>query len=171
MKIRYSVCDDYLNSNPISRDVFNASSLSDCIMSILESGGAEQNQEDLLNLLGVEAVEFVFMIMEHRDALLHAPEDKETVLKETGVSSSKRDQSIEQSSKPIDNLGLNATYLSQLKKQGLRVANEPKGYDSRYQGYLIGMKLDHSVTTDEKCGGQKTYHEVVLREMSLVIGI
>ncbi|KNB44810.1 activating signal cointegrator 1 complex subunit 3 [Blastocystis sp. subtype 4] len=156
----YSVCDDYLNSNPTSRDVFNASSLSDCIMSILESGGAEQNQEDLLNLLGVEAVEFVFTIMEHRDALLHAPDDSAVILKETGVSSSKQGQhSDELSSKPIDDLGLNATYLAQLKQQGLRLANEPKGYDDRYKGYMIGMKLDHSVTTDEKCGGQKTYHD------------
>ena len=130
-------------------------------MSILESGGAEQNQEDLLNLLGVEAVEFVFTIMEHRDALLHAPDDSAVILKETGVSSSKQGQhSDELSPKPIDDLGLNATYLAQLKQQGLRLANEPKGYDDRYKGYMIGMKLDHSVTTDEKCGGQKTYHDV-----------
>lgn len=105
-------------------------------MSILESGGAEQNQEDLLNLLGVEAVEFVFTIMEHRDALLHAPDDSAVILKETGVSSSKQGQhSDELSSKPIDDLGLNATYLAQLKQQGLRLANEPKGYDDRYNGY------------------------------------
>lgn len=159
----YSVCDDYLNSNPTSRDVFNASSLSDCIMSILESGGAEQNQEDLLNLLGVEAVEFVFTIMEHRDALLHTPDDNADLLKDAGVSSLSnmhQQHSEELSSKPIDDLGLNATYLAQLKQQGLRLPNEPKGYDDRYKGYLIGMKLDHSVTTDEKCGGRKTYHEV-----------
>lgn len=99
--------------------------------------------------------------MEHRDALLHAPDDSAVILKETGVSSSKQGQhSDELSSKPIDDLGLNATYLAQLKQQGLRLANEPKGYDDRYKGYMIGMKLDHSVTTDEKCGGQKTYHDV-----------
>ena len=41
---------------------------------MLESGGPDQNQDDLLNLLGMESVEFVFTIMEHRDALLHPPE-------------------------------------------------------------------------------------------------
>ena len=74
MEERYSVCDDYLNAHPASRDVFTSATLSDCIMSVLESGGAEQNQEDLLNLLGMDAVEFVFTLMQHRDALLHAPD-------------------------------------------------------------------------------------------------
>ena len=55
MEERYSVCDDYLNAHPASRDVFTSATLSDCIMSVLESGGAEQNQEDLLNLLGMSS--------------------------------------------------------------------------------------------------------------------
>lgn len=143
---------------------------------MLESGGADQNQEDLLNLLGMESVEFVFTIMEHRDAILHAPEVvAESISTPKGLSHVRQcrdDKNLEQmktkmknlkeelSSKPIDGLGLNPTYLGQLKQQGLRLKNEPRGYDERYKGYMSGIKLNHDLTSDERCAGTKTYHDV-----------
>ena len=160
---------------------------------MLESGGPDQNQDDLLNLLGMESVEFVFTIMEHRDALLHPPEVlSESMITTKGLShvrhlrdghhdhrddgninindhdnindnyNDKEERWVKKvgGSKPIDELGLNATYLSQLKQQGLRLKNEPRGYDDRYKGYMSGVKLNHDLTSDERCGGSKTYHDV-----------
>lgn len=123
-------------------------------MTLLESGGVEQNQEDLLNLLGESGIEFIFEILQHRDALLHTSDDQLTreVIDQPEESFSQR---------PIDDLGLDDTYLKQLKQQGLRIPNEPQGYKNQYKGYLSGIKLDHSVTTDERIGGQKKYHDVV----------
>lgn len=123
-------------------------------MTLLESGGVEQNQEDLLNLLGESGIEFIFEILQHRDALLHTSDDQLTreVIDQPEESFSQR---------PIDDLGLDDTYLKQLKQQGLRIPNEPQGYKNQYKGYLSGIKLDHSVTTDERIGGKKKYHDVV----------
>ena len=142
-------------------------------MSMLESGGADQNQEDLLNLLGMESVEFIFNIIQHRDALLHAPEVMpEAISTPKGLSHVRqcRDDCHEKKrntnrkeelpAKPIDSLGLNPTYLGQLKQQGLRLKNELKGYDDRYKGYMSGVKLNHDLTSDERCAGSKTYHDV-----------
>ena len=151
---RTTVCTDYLDANPVSQEVFTPSSLADTIMTLLESGGVEQNQEDLLNLLGESGIEFIFEILQHRDALLHTSDDQLTreVIDQPEESFSQR---------PIDDLGLDDTYLKQLKQQGLRIPNEPQGYKNQYKGYLSGIKLDHSVTTDERIGGQKKYHDVV----------
>ena len=151
---RTTVCTDYLDANPVSKEVFTPSSLADTIMTLLESGGVEQNQEDLLNLLGESGIEFIFEILQHRDALLHTSDDQLTreVIEQPEESFSQR---------PIDDLGLDDTYLKQLKQQGLRIPNEPQGYKNQYKGYLSGIKLDHSVTTDERIGGQKKYHDVV----------
>lgn len=144
------MCDDYLNAHPASRDVFTSATLSDCIMSVLESGGAEQNQEDLLNLLGMDSVEFVFTVMQHRDALLHAPDAGSSPAPPASTPSA---ESAPPSSTPIDNLGLPSTYLSQLKDQGLRLQGQPRGY-------LPGVKLSHSITTDERISGTKSFHDV-----------
>ena len=151
---RTTICTDYLDANPVSKEVFTPSSLADTIMTLLESGGVEQNQEDLLNLLGESGIEFIFEILQHRDALLHTSDDQLTreVIDQPEESFSQR---------PIDDLGLDDTYLKQLKQQGLRIPNEPQGYKNQYNGYLSGIKLDHSVTTDERIGGQKKYHDVV----------
>lgn len=145
-------------------------------MSMLESGGADQNQEDLLNLLGMESVEFVFTIMEHRDAILHAPEVvNETISTPRGLSQVRqsrdknnldrmktkmKDLKDEMTAKPIDGLGLDPGYVGQLKQQGLRLKSEPKGYDDRYKGYMSGIKLNHDITSDERCAGSKTYRDV-----------
>lgn len=150
---RTAICDDYLSSHPASRDVFTATSLCDCIISMLESAGPDQNQEDLLNLLGIDSVETVFQILQHRKDLLQGP----------GESSEPPDPSSKAqplSQRPIDNMGLDEDFLDQLKKQGLRLPNEPRGYDDRYKGYMLGVKLNHDTTMSERVSGSKTYHDV-----------
>lgn len=155
---RAAVCDDYLSSHPASRDVFTATSLCDCIISMLESAGPDQNQEDLLNLLGIDSVETVFQILQHRNELLQAPGESA----EPPEPSSK---SKPLSQRPIDDMGLDEDFLDQLKKQGLRLPNEPRGHDDRYKGYMLGVKLNHDVTMNERISGQKTYHDVCLLRM------
>ena len=117
-----SICDDYLTSHPASRDLFTPLSLSDCIISMLESGSADQNQEDLLNLLGVDAVEFVFEILSHRDALLHGDDDHAI------LHAMEADEEHVVSQRPLDDLGLDASYLEELTKNGLTLPNEPSGW-------------------------------------------
>lgn len=150
------MCDDYLSSHPASRDVFTPTTLSDCIISMLESAGPDQNQEDLLNLLGVDSVEFVFQILQHRDELLHSP--GESTIDPTASAT----PPYSTSQRPIDDIGLDEDFLAQLKKQGLNLPKEPRGYDDRYKGYMLGVKLNHDITMDERIGGRKTYHDVFL---------
>lgn len=146
-----SVCDDYLTANPYQRDIFTAPALADTVIMLLEAGGIDQNQEDLLNLLGEPGIEFVFEILQHRDALLDtgATQTVKEILKE---------EEPELSQRPIDDLGLDDTYLKQLKQQGLRLPNEPQGWKNQYKGYMSGIKLDHSITTDERISGKKKYY-------------
>lgn len=122
---------------------------------MLESAGPDQNQEELLNLLGMDSVETVFQILQHRNDLLQAPGESS----EPPEPSSKS-QSLSQ--RPIDDMGLDEDFLDQLKKQGLRLPNEPRGHDDRYKGYMLGVKLNHDVTMNERVSGQKTYHDVCL---------
>lgn len=153
-----------MTSNPAQRDVFTATTLADTVVTILESGGIEQNQEDLLNLLGEMGIELVFEILQHRDAILHTSDDH--LAQEFA---SQQNQSLSQ--RPIDDLGLDETYLNQLKQQGLRLPNEPKGYKNQYKGYMSGIKLDHSITSDERIGGRKKYHDVFFSTCFNCIGI
>ena len=148
-----SICDDFLIANPSQRDIFTPTALADTIMMLLESGGVEQYQEDLLNLLGEAGIEFVFEILQHRDALLNT-EANHTVKEFT-----KEEPALSQ--RPIDDLGLDDTYLKQLKQQGLRLPNEPQGWKNQYKGYMSGIKLDHSITTDERISGRKKYYQVL----------
>ena len=152
---RAAVCDDYLSSHPASRDVFTATSLCDCIISMLESAGPDQNQEDLLNLLGIDSVETVFQTLQHRNELLQAPGESAEPPQPSSKSKSL-------SQRPIEDMGLDEDFLDQLKKQGLRLPNEPRGHDDRYKGYMLGVKLNHDVTMNERVSGQKTYHDVCL---------
>ena len=121
---------------------------------MLESGSADQNQEDLLNLLGVDAVEFVFEILKHRDDLLHGDDDHAI------LHTMQMDEDHAASQRPLDDLGLDESYLAELKKNGLNLPNEPSGWKKQYAGYLSGVKLSHGLTTDERIGGKKTYHDV-----------
>lgn len=178
---RTSVCDDYLNINPSQKDVFTATTLADMVITVLESGGVEQNQEDLLNLLGETGIELVFQIVQHRDALMNMSDDH--LSRELASSQHAIDDHLSRelassqhatthfreginqkestpSQRPIDDLGLDETYLKQLKQQGLRIPKEPQGWKSQYKGYMSGIKLDHSITTDERIGGRKKYHDV-----------
>lgn len=128
MEERYSVCDDYLNAHPASRDVFTSATLSDCIMSVLESGGAEQNQEDLLNLLGRTRWSLCSHSWRIGDALLHAPDAGSSP---AAVVPPTSETPVTPSATPIDDLGLPSGYLSQLKQQGLRVQGQPRGSPCR----------------------------------------
>ena len=147
------MCDDYLSTHPASRDVFTATSLCDCIISMLESAGPDQNQEDLLNLLGIDSVETVFQILQHRNDLLQSAGE---ALQPPESSAKSKPLSL----RPIDDMGLDEDFLDQLKKQGLRLPNEPRGRDDRYKGYMLGVKLNHDVTMSERISGRKTYHDV-----------
>ena len=112
------------------------------------------SKEDLLNLLGVDAVEFVFEIMNHREALLHGDDDH-TVLQ---AMENEEERAVSQ--RPLEDLGLGETYLEELKKNGLNLPSEPTGWKKQYAGYMSGIKLNHDITTDERIGGKKTYHDV-----------
>ena len=64
------------------------------------------------------------------------------------------------SQRPLDDLGLSEEYLAELKKNGLNLPSEPTGWKKQYAGYMSGVKLNHDITTDERIGGRKTYHDV-----------
>ena len=123
---------------------------------MLESGSADQNQEDLLNLLGVDAVEFVFEILNHREALLHGDDDHAV------LQAMENEEERAVSQRPLDDLGLSEEYLAELKKNGLNLPSEPTGWKKQYAGYMSGVKLNHNITTDERIGGRKTYHDVAV---------
>ena len=164
---RNTVCEDYLTANPSQLDIFTASSLAEMIINVLECGGMEQNQEDLLNLLGEAGIEFVFEILQHRDALLSLPTPSNDPLQPSpaqtqGNQLQEYEDAFQQSlsQRPIDDLGLEPEYLQQLKKQGLRIPNEPQGWKSQYSTYMPGVKLDHSYTSNDRISGQKKYYNV-----------